>query len=371
MVQGHVFTALLDPHMRMSSWFRWHNYVHGLTAPIFFFSSGLAFGVATFRHWPSHTRWGPPTARRFERYGWLLFIGYMLSLPKLSFRQLLSASEPEQARTFFEVGALENIAVSLILVQGLVWLLQKQRRFAVAVALLGMTLVFAAPVVWRLPVEDWLPIGIASYVNANTGSVFPLFPWTGFLCAGVVTGYLSLDSEEASLRPHRGLALAIVGAASWGLASRLEGAGVDLFGEHDYWKTSPIFFFTRLGLILLVFAMLCAYENHASGTSRSRRHIEHPTDEPDLLQRISEETLVIYVAHLFLLYGSPVNPGLTMIYPGTVGLGAATMIALVILVCSTFCALLWRHLRQRSPKRFRAFQFGLAGLVVLVALVKP
>ena len=46
MVQGHVFTALLDRGLRHGPWYIRHSYVHGLTAPIFFFASGLAFGVA-------------------------------------------------------------------------------------------------------------------------------------------------------------------------------------------------------------------------------------------------------------------------------------------------------------------------------------
>lgn len=369
MVQGHVFTALLDPGLREDAWYPWHSYVHGLTAPIFFFSSGLAFGVATLRHWSSHTHWGPPIERRFERYGWLLFIGYMLSLPKLSFSQLVGADGFENARTFFKVDALENIAVSLIIVQGLVWLLERQRLFITSVTLLGGVLVFAAPAVWRLPVEAWLPIGVASYVNINTGSIFPLFPWTGFLCAGVVTAYLSLDAR-GSLRQHRALALTGVGLGVWTLAHQLQESGVNFFGEHDYWKTNPVFFFTRLGLIFLGFATLCAYEAIAAYWRRRGPREPRP-DEPGFLERVSQETLVVYVAHLFLLYGSPINPGLTRLLGRSLTIEAASIVAMVILLVSTAIALLWRRTRERRGESFRRLQFGLAACVLLVALFKP
>ncbi|MGB8224635.1 MAG: heparan-alpha-glucosaminide N-acetyltransferase domain-containing protein, partial [Polyangiales bacterium] len=168
MVQGHVFTSLLDRGLRHGPWYIGHSYLHGLTAPIFFFASGLAFGVATLRNWSDHTQWGPSAKRRFGRYGWLLFIGYMLSLPELSFRELWASASPDTARMFFRVDALENIAVSLILVQGLVWLTKKKRLFVGSVTVLGAVLVLSAPVVWRLPVERWLPIGIAAYVNVDT-----------------------------------------------------------------------------------------------------------------------------------------------------------------------------------------------------------
>ena len=137
MVQGHVFTALLDRELRHGPWYIRHSYVHGLTAPIFFFASGLAFGVATLRNWSDHAHWGPPVKRRLGRYGWLLFIGYMLSLPELSFRELWTSASPDTARMFFRVDALENIAVSLIIVQGLVWLTKNQRLFVASITVLG------------------------------------------------------------------------------------------------------------------------------------------------------------------------------------------------------------------------------------------
>ncbi len=370
MVQGHVFTTLLDPELRHGAWYIRHGYVHGLTAPIFFFASGLAFGVATLGNFSVHTRWGPATKRRFGRYGWLLFIGYMLSLPELSFRELWTSASPDTARMFFRVDALENIGVSLILVQGLVWLTKRQRRFAGSVAVLGAVFVLSAPAVWRLPVERWLPVGIAAYVNSDTGSIFPLFPWTGFLCAGVVTAYLSIDPNRGSLR--RGLVWSLAGAGlfSWVVARLLQDSGVNPFGEEDYWKTSPIFFLTRLGLILLGFAALCALE---AVWSRSKRRVvtstgAHPTG---LLQRVGQETLVIYVVHLFVLYGSPVTPGLDARYGVALSLEGASIAAALVLLISTAVAFSWSNARRRWPAGFRSFQHTLAALVLFVALVKP
>jgi uncharacterized membrane protein len=358
MVQGHVFTALLDRGLRHGPWYIRHSYIHGLTAPIFFFASGLAFGVVTLRNWSDHTHWGPSARRRFGRYGWLLFIGYMLSLPGLSFRKLWTSASPDTVRMFVRVDALENIAVSLVLVQGLVWLTKKQRPFNGTVTVLGTALVLSAPAVWRLPVERWLPIGVAAYINVDTGSIFPLFPWTGFLCAGVVTAYLSVDPHRGSLRRRLGWGLATTGGLLWLAARMLQDASVDRFGNQDYWKTSPIFFLTRLGLILLGFAALCALESlwarrcAAPAIAIAAR----PGNAMVLLQRVGQETLVIYVIHLLLLYGSPISPGLNTLLGGAL---------------STAVALLWSYGRRRWPTRFRSFRYALAALVLFVALVKP
>ncbi|MGB5349442.1 MAG: acyltransferase family protein [Polyangiales bacterium] len=370
MVQGHVFGELLDPSLRQGPWFLRHAYIHGLTAPMFFFSSGLAFGVATFGHWPLHTHWGPAMKRRFGRYGWLLFIGYMLSLPGLSFHYLLTSVSAETTRVFFGVDALRNIAAALAVIQGLVWLTKKQRPFIATVAALGVVLVFGAPSVWRLPVEQWLPIGIAAYVNVDTGSIFPLFPWMGFICAGVVAAYLSVDRQGLGFKGRRALGFATVGFVLWLVAHQLQESGVNPFGEHVYWKTSPIFFFTRLGLILLGFAVLCAYETYWS-RPRERDDVQGNPEKGHLLQRIGQETLVIYVVHLIVLYGSPLHRGLTAPYEATLGIGAASVVAVLVLIVSTAVALGWASARQRWPERFRLLQYALAATVLLIALVKP
>ena len=371
MVQGHVFTALLDRGLRHGPWYIRHSYVHGLTAPIFFFASGLAFGVATLRNWSDQTHWGPAAKRRFGRYAWLLFIGYMLSLPGLSFRQLWTSASPDTVRMFFRVDALENIAVSLILAQGLVWLTKKQRPFVGSVTLLGTALVLSAPAVWRLPVERWLPIGVAAYINIDTGSIFPLFPWTGFLCAGVVTAYLSIDPHRGSLRRRLAWGLATTGGLLWVAARLLQDSGVNPFGEQNYWKTSPIFFMTRLGLILLGFAALCGLESLWARRCTAPAITANHGSSMGVMERVGQETLIIYVIHLLVLYGSPISPGLNAVFGETLSLQGASIVAALVLLLSTAMALLWSHGRRQWPTRFRSFRYALAALVMFVALVKP
>jgi uncharacterized membrane protein len=301
----------------------------------------------------------------------LLFIGYMLSLPGLSFRQLWTSASPDTVRIFFRVDALENIAVSLILAQGLVWLTKKQRPFVGSVTLLGTALVLSAPAVWRLPVERWLPIGVAAYINVDTGSIFPLFPWTGFLCAGVVTAYLSIDPHRRSLRRRLAWGLATTGGLLWVAARLLQDSGVNPFGEQNYWKTSPIFFMTRLGLILLGFAALCGLESLWARRCTAPSITANHGSSMGFVERVGQETLIIYVIHLLVLYGSPISPGLNALFGEALNLQGASIVAALVLLLSTAMALLWSYGRRRWPTRFRSFRYALAALVMFVALVKP
>lgn len=369
MVQGHTFAALLEPAIRRDPSLLWHDYLHGLTAPLFFFASGVAFGTATLKHWALHTTWGLPVTKRLTRYGWLLFIGYMLSLPDLSFRSLFGPRSHEAALAFFRVDALQHIAVSLIIVEGLLLGLKRKRPFAWSVTIVGAILVLTAPSVWRLPVEDWLALPFAAYVNIDTGSIFPLFPWMGFICAGVIAAGLSFDESDKTLKPHIALRYAATGLALWSVADVLQRSGINPFGAHDYWKVSPIFFGTRLGWVLMGFALLCALES-ASRWWAGRRGSLSAAATGSLLRTIGQETLGVYVFHLLLLYGSPFFVGLTGGYAHSLDVLEASWVAVLLLVVSVVLALLWARARRQWPIGFSRFRVALALLVVAIALVR-
>lgn len=381
MVQGHTFSALLDPAIKTQPWFLQHDYVHGLTAPLFFFGSGLAFGLATLPNWDAHRRWGVPLKRRYQRYGWLLFIGYMLNLPRLSFPHLLRTDSAELTASFFRVDALQHIGVALGLVQTLVWASRGKRSFAWGVGLLGAAFVLGAPLAWRLPAERWLPVGIASYINADTGATFPLFPWMGFVCAGVLSAHLISEPKTQRRRSHAGLRFWIAGAAIWLVAGFARDSGVNAFGEHNYWKTSPIFFATRLGLVLMSFALLCAYEAAAARrramtadrTAALPQSPEPRGERPGAatapLQTIGRQTLVIYVVHLILLYGSPFHAGLNRDHGASLGLLPASLVAAALLFISTLFGLFWDEASRRWPQQQRYFRKGLAAFVFVFALL--
>ncbi|MEM8609216.1 MAG: acyltransferase family protein [Myxococcota bacterium] len=365
MVQGHVFTELLDPAVRAEPWYVHHRSLHGLTAPIFFFSSGLAFGVATIRHWREHIEWGPAVRRRFERYGWLLFIGYGLNLPKLSLRRVLSDATGENARAFLRVDALENIAVSLSILQLLVWLTKVPRRFTWGAFVLATAFVFAAPLAADTDAEGWLPLGFAAYVNSQTGSFFPLFPWTGFIFLGAVAAYLS-TTVDGALRRGRAAGFALTGLGCWLLAQGYERAGAAVPVAPDDWQSSPTVFLTRLGLVMMAFAVLCAYESFFRERTNAPR-----SESPDLVQRLSRETLVIYVVHLVLLYWWPEDVGLSERWAPGLGVVGALLVAAVVFVVSCAAALSWAQVRRRYPHGFRRFQLVSAAALLLISLVKP
>jgi len=364
MVQGHAFYVVVSETVREASWYGWHGYVHGYTAPMFLFAAGLAFGITTFRRWDDHARVGKPLWRRVERYLLIIAVGYLLHMPQMSLSGLLSAS-PERLATFFKVDALQHIGVVLLACELLIPALRRPGRFVALVAVLGVASVLAGPFLWRLPVEGWLPTGIAAYVNDHTGSIFPLAPWSGFIFAGIVSAWLIHRARLRDRRPwHEFAGPLVTAAAALMLASAIGTEQLrDVWGEHNFWKTSPWFFLWRVGCVLLLLAGLCGLSRLLEGRRRPTGPIG------STVQVMGQETLVVYVAHLFVLYGSPLHRGFQHDWGHALGLGQSALFFLAVFVAMAFLAWGWHTFKTRRPGQFQTARLALLGSVILYVFV--
>ena len=385
MVQGHVFSSLLDPSYEGQRWLRHHNFVHGYTAPMFLFASGLAFGYTTFRGWAANTRVGSGLWKRFRRYGWLLAIGYALAMPALSLTRILAIDDPETWRNWLRVDVLQHIGVSLVILQSLAVLLRTERRFIAAVAVLFSFAVFAAPLLWDWDAARHFPTGIAAYLTSRTGSIFPLFPWAGFTYAGVLVAYAARTVKQ----PSRELAwpLLALTLALFVLPVGLNRAGIQLYGTHDFWKSDPYYFFFRLANVLAIVTFWCFVERFAEGASwlkslevtkktgtQTDRQLTTGTQSTSWTARIvnvvrivGAESLLIYVTHLVLLYGSVLTVGFLHYTGRSLTLGQAAFFAGMLFVSMIVTAWVW-HEWKKEPWRFRVLRWGAIGAFALMML---
>jgi uncharacterized membrane protein len=358
MVQGHTFREVLDTAIRAERWHGYHNYLHGYTAPIFLFSSGLAFGITTFRGWDKHLSWGPTLMKRLERYALLLMIGYAIRMPHLSLTSLVHTPR-EALAGILEVNALQNIGVTLAVAELGVVALRTQKRFVAFIAALAAVAVLFAPAIWRLDLAE-VPIFFAGYVNASTGSIFPLAPWGAFLLMGILTAHLLWDPAARSVRPNAHLLLFAMGACTLLVGRHLTQADLGaVWGEHNYWKTSPYFFLVRIGAVWLVLATLTVAASRFPSLSGKKAR---------LVQTLGQETLVIYVGHLFVLYGSPISPGIVRKLGPTLSVMESTLLVLAVFGAMVALALVWHAVKTRHPKTFDATRRGVTLVLLLVFL---
>lgn len=129
-------------------------------------------------------------------------------------------------------------------------------------------------------------------------------------------------------------------------------AGWFEYGVHDWWRSSPLSFVQRFGSVLLLLSMVAA-------VGHSVTRLTPP------LQGLAEESLLVYVVHVSLLYGSlwtvGLGPRLGQQPPNVV-----LVWALVMMSAMTILALVWNNIERLHPRLAVACR-----LTTVVALVAP
>ncbi len=372
MVQGHTFTELLDSEVQSERWYRHHQFVHGYTAPMFLFASGLAFGYTTFRGWDRATRPGDGLYKRLRRYAWLLGIGYLMHVPTLALGGLVTAGDGS-LHQWLQVDVLQHIAVSLCLLQLLAVAVRRfsstgggEGVFAAIVGALFLGAVLLAPILWAWPADRELPLSLSGYVNGASGSYFPLVPWAGFTYAGVLVAF----AVRHAPRPSQKLApwLLAITVLSLGVPVVLNRMGFAPYAPHDFWRTDPYFFFFRLGNVTAVLTVLAYLEQGAerlgmilTGKGRIARALRW-------VRVVGEESLVVYVAHLVALHGWVIRPGMASTMGHSLSLVSCSLVALALFVSMVMVARAWSDIKK-SHLSFQAVQLSAAGAMAYLVLI--
>jgi acyltransferase len=218
--------------------------------------------------------------------------------------------------------------------------------------------VLLAPVIWEVNFAPLISPVLSPYVNQQQLSIFPLFPFGAFLIAGAVTGHLFLTAREKGREPEffDWVLASSVLAAAFGLF--FDVLPVQIFPHHDFWKASPNFFIIRLGIVLmLTFAF--AYVRRV----------------PPLMTRqlvvLGQASLLVYVVHMVLVYGSAANNGLAQILGRnlsslqSVGLGSLVLLTMILLVHT------WNFVRRQHLIPARILQLALASSLLFLFFAKP
>jgi hypothetical protein len=320
MVQGHVCDTLLSPEVRSAVWYQYQVIFHGSTAPGFLFASGFVAGL------PRSPLSVKASVRRARRLLFVLGVGYLLHLPYASFWKTLSAG-PEEKAALFACNALQAIAVTQLLVLGLQWLAGVRWTSFAGVLMLGILAL--GPPIWSSGISRRLPPALGAFLDNSTGSPFPLFPYASFVLAGTLAGTL-LGRQEAKTRRRRAVLLGLL----------LCGGGVLLVpvfeGRVDFWTVSPTYVLIRLGGLLLLLRVVEA---------AARR------DLPGLgwLALIGHQTLLVYVLHLYLLYGGILGPAPLGAWAGRLGVFAAAAVLVLMLPVLLGAAFVWDSVKSKAP----------------------
>lgn len=362
MIETHVFNATLATEITSGGLFQYIKFVNGLVAPSFLFAAGLAYAVTTRRKITEYLAFGPPLFKQFSRLLLVLFIGYMLHLPEFNFQKLLHETTQEEWNNFFQVDILQCIAVSLIFMQVLLLVLRSERRLYGVTGLVAVLIVLLSPLVWQVDFATILPMPMAAYFNGLHSSLFPLFPWSAFLFAGAITGYIYLRAKE-SADPDRMMRLmkliVLMVPAIIVLAILLRPTTISLYPAHDYWRAGPNFFFLRLAIVLLLCAIMLFFEQKKGVSSRS------------VVTLIGRESLLVYVLHLLMIYGDFGTFNFQKTVDRSFVYAEACVVTAALWVFMYLLAWGWSRVKRNSPRWKMTVQVSIVVVLVLVFFFGP
>lgn len=326
MIQGHTVDILLIHTYRDDSFvhYLW-NFNRGLTAPLFLFTAGCVF---TFVYMKSNSvfRDNPRVKKGLYRGLFLIIIGYLIKFPTSGFLNFTTVSE-KSWEVFYAIDVLQLIGIGLILLIFIFYIWEKSGLDFTGLIIISIAGLFLLTVLCEY--IDWytylhpLPAG---YLYMGEGAKFPILPNLVYILAGAILGrFIALKQKTVNSRELR-ISLALYGISLIILYEILN--IIHNFTDNPlnlFSKTTNIVFI-RTGLVLIIVLLIMELSSKIKKL-------------PKVVEITGTYTLLIYVVHLFILYGSAWNKGIYFYYAGSftfIGsvISAAIMVILMVLLAN-------------------------------------
>jgi hypothetical protein len=253
-------------------------FVGGVASPLFLFLAGVATAMAAASK-------GVAMARR---RGWEIFVlGLLFRVQS----QLLGMGP---VQNLFKVDMLNIMGLSMVLATYALTMSAVQRTRVLVFAIITGAIAMLTPIVRDVSWLSGLPDPVEAYLRpAGNYAAFPMFPWMGFLFAGVLVGLLIKAAPARSPALQTGLVLA--GGA--GVLLAWEASFLpSIYASASFWHDSPTFFFIRLGLVTLLIPVAWVLE----------QLLPHRVFAP--MVTLGHSSLFVYWVHVELVYGVIAEP---------------------------------------------------------------
>lgn len=310
MLQGHFISrTLVDYSERASTlgtinsfgdllfaiWF----HLRGLTAPLFFTITGVVFVYLLLGGKNTESFFKQKRVRKgIKRALTIILIGYLLQTNFQNIDYYLAGKVNGRLFGFHVLQAIGTGILVLLMLYGL-FLLSKMKRFSV-ILLIGAVSVFLATPFIESYGDTYLPSNFHPiFQNAIHGpnSFFPLFPWLGFVLSGGTIGAVLREFSSSVRTPSFPfkffLGFSIVAGVFLGIV-----ALVGLYSPDNINVGRTLYSVFRLSEVVLFITILMFAERYSKGRD-------------SVFIKMGQNTLVIYVWHVIMLYGAIIGIGLT------------------------------------------------------------
>ena len=279
MIQTHAL-VLVKPALRAGALFSTLQWIDGLVAPSFIFAAGFSLALTQVR---AALKDNAPDARRRRFRRTLRRIMEVLAVATLTnWAWFPIFREP---KWLIRIDILHCIGFSLLIALPILALLAPRPR-----AMRWCTLALAAVVFGAAPFFEHVAPPLGHFLNAKDGSVFPLFPWGGYVYLGASIGAVcAADGWNATVRWLAGIA--VIGILLWIFTAQVAG----LYPPHEFWVTDPANHARRWTQVCAIGIALLAVERFVPGAWRTSLAIR-------FVEVFGTSSLAGYFIHEMLLY---------------------------------------------------------------------
>ena len=333
MCYTHALDSMLAVEHKHGLLYEVVSFIEGVMAPSFLFVSGAAFAIVLSRRKEAYLHYGKPAQKQFLRLLFILLIAYWLHLPYKTLHQCLTITTYEQWLLFFRANSLQVIACGIFLSQLFFLIVRNEKRFYYVGLCFAVVVLLATPFVYQYDFAQILPLYIATCFNLMYGSIFPLFPWLAYFFIGSFVMYqllMAVQEKRETELIKRFLLFVVITIPIFIL---LHLFGIKTTPYYDFWYTSPNIFIIRLSFVILMIVLFWYlgkrfnYRMRIFGVFRS-------------------ESLLVYVLHLLIIYGSVLAYGLSTRFGQTLNWFEIFLIGSCIAIVLLLIAKIWNWFKQ-------------------------
>ncbi len=278
-------------------------------------------------------------------------VGYSLHLPFFSFHRAITEATEAQWLSFYQSDVLHCIAFGLLILFFSRLLIRNDRTYRTFLFLSGLLVVLATMFLWDIDFNTLIPAPLAAYLNGKHYSLFPLFPWMAFMLFGgyFASGYIQARAQQKE--KDFILRFALIGAILFTIC--LIGGELPVhfhIGSVNI-NANPFFFFLRLGIVMLLLTACWFYADYRK-TQKS------------FVLDVSRESLMVYAAHLLVIYGRFWNEhSLWFYYDKAFGVWECIAGTCVLIIVMISVAMMWGWLKRNHLPLARVSFWMFSGTV--------
>jgi hypothetical protein len=259
---------------------------------------------------------------------------------------------------FYQADILHCIAVGLFVLFLARMVIKRTETFQRFLSAVAIGTVLLAPLVWEVDFLQLMPAPFAAYMNGQHYSQFPLFNWLGFLMVGGWSAISYARAKAENREQHVVQSFLWLGAGLTAAGSLLIELPISLPDVSTAIRANPFFFLTRLGIVFLLMVVCWHY-------------VERRKTERSFVLDVSRESLLVYVAHLLVIYGTFWNNhSLAFLYGHTLTLLQAVALTFGLTAAMVLLATVWSRLKQRSLQTARTLSYATGILFVILFIVR-